>query len=70
MNLSETETDDLIRFLANAYKTRLCCGGHGKAAGNQKREDDIKRELRARNAEIPSRETLRVFGVFNGPGAY
>ena len=69
MKVTERSNEELQEMLANATKTGVCCGGHGKAARNYASAEAFKKELEARNQEIPEKSALLEKGIFNGHGS-
>lgn len=62
--------DQLLKMLANATKTYYQCGGHTKAAGNERNAKKWKELLKERNVPIPEDKELLEVGVFNGDGSW
>ncbi len=70
MKCETTDTATLQAWYCNAEKTRWRALGHTKAAENERLANYYEAELRKRNAEVPSAETVRLTGEKNGAGAY
>lgn len=59
-----------IRRLANCVKTYYEAGGHGKAQNNERRANELRRELERQGIAIPSVDELLAIGICNGEGSY
>ena len=67
--VDELSDEELVQWLANATKTHYACGGHKKAARNERLSDSYREKLKARGVKIPDTRALLDSGVFNGAGA-
>lgn len=71
MTTKQTYTNEqLLKMLANATTTYYECGGHTKAAGNERNANKWKELLKERNVPIPEDKYLLEVGVFNGDGSW
>lgn len=59
--------DELVQMWKNAHTTHCLCGGHTKAARNEKLQEMYERELKARGLTPPKHPYEG--GQFNGIGA-
>ena len=66
---ADNTVDELRAFYANAMTTAATCGGHGKMYWNNVVASQIRRELEARGATVPSDKEAYEAGRFNGPGS-
>ena len=57
-------------FYVNAYATHLECGGHNKAFWNETALKKWGEKIKEFGGEIPSRDEVSKFGIFNGAGSY
>lgn len=65
---NSSSDSEVIKFLANAYRTKSGCGGHFKADMNGHRITNYLKILQSRSVSIPM--DIETSGVFNGEGAF
>ena len=59
-----------LQRLANCVKTHYLAMGRGKAANNERRADELRKQLKSMGVSVPSDEQLLKVGIFNGEGSY